>query len=63
MYSGIRFYKNYKITTLQQVKFWLEQGEIVVIKLSNAEAYLEKRKSKLIFTIQPYIGRSEILEN
>ena len=34
-----------KITTLRQVKFWLQKGEVVVIKLADSEAYLEKEKT------------------
>ena len=52
-----------KITTLRQVKFWLQKGEIVVIKLADLEAYLEKEKNKLLFTIQPKFGSCKVYEN
>jgi len=52
-----------KITTLRQVKFWLQKGEVVVIKLADSEAYLEKEKNKLLFTIQPKFGNCKVYEN
>lgn len=52
-----------KLTTLTQVKYWLQQGEIIAIRLDDANCYLEKKKNKLMFTIQPYVGQGKAYEN
>ena len=32
-----------KITTPQQARYWIENGEIVVVPLTDAEAYVKRR--------------------
>lgn len=52
-----------QITTLTQVKYWLEMGEIVAVKLKDGEGYVEKEKNKLYLTIQSKVGQSSTREN
>lgn len=60
-------YKNIqitKITTPQQARYWIENGEIVVVPLTDAEAYVKKEDdNKVSITIQPKYGTSAIYEN
>ena len=46
------------ITTSMQLFFYLEKGEIIAFKLTDAECYMTKEDKKYKIIIQPNLGAS-----
>ena len=50
-----------KVTTLMQIKFHLENGKIIFVKLSDGFGYFSKEKDMINFTYQPILGTATVL--
>jgi phosphoketolase len=51
-----------KVTTLEQLKYWLNQNEIVRMKLIDSDGYIKKEGNNVLVITQPRFGKSTTMK-
>lgn len=51
-----------KLTTLEQLKYWLNQDEVVRMKLKDSEGYIIKEGNNVLIITQPRFGKGTTMK-
>jgi len=51
------------IITLEQLKYWLNQNEIVCMRLIDSDGYIKKEGNNVLIITQPKFGKSTTMKS